>query len=82
MKAYAVLITQNNSLNDLMNNLFVHLIKKHNGGFVLSGFDQTRFLACICFAYESERDGFAAELDGVGIEYIKRNDAIIPDGYI
>lgn len=82
MKAYTVLIKTSNSLMAIANEDFANLIKAHNGGVALSGYDPIKYITCVCFAYESERDGFAAELDERGIDYKKRDDAIIPDGFL
>ena len=82
MRAYAILITQDNSMRYLMNKEFANMLKTYKAGVVMNGYDPVRFLSCLVFKTKAQRDKCAEELKKRGVNYITRDDAIIDDGYL
>ena len=82
MRAYALLLTQKNDNSKLFSPKLAGILRRHNAGVVMSGYDPIIYAACLVFAYKAERDQCAAEVGKLGIDYETRDDAIIPDGYL
>ena len=82
MRAYALFLTQKNDNKKLFSPKLARILRNHNAGVVLEGFNPIEYCACLCFAYKTERDACAAEVGKLGIDYETRDDAIIPDGYL
>lgn len=82
MRAYAILISQNNDLKLLFFGDVVDVIKKNGGAVVLDGYNMVEYVACIVFKNKARRDICAGELLERDIKFDIRDDAIIPDGYL
>lgn len=82
MRAFAILLTHKNSNRKLFSPTLARVLRRHNAGVVLEGYNQAEFAACLVFAGRVERDECAAEIGKLGVDYVTRDDAIIPDGYL
>ena len=77
-RMYAVLIKHGwGVMRQLMTYETVDLIKEFNGAAVLSGYDQTKYIACLVFQTKFDRDEFAETLRRRGFDFDTRDDAII-----
>lgn len=77
-RVYAVLINHGwGVMRRLMSDEFVTMLKSYNGAAVLSGYDQTKYIACIVFEHRDSRDEFAEALRRRGFVFITRDDAFI-----
>lgn len=75
---YAILIKHGAGvMRRLMTEETATLIKAFGGAAVLSGYDQTKYIACIVFENKNERDTFAENMKRRGFVFDTRDDALI-----
>ena len=81
MKAYAILLSQDNDIYYLMNKDVANVIKRHHGGSVTRGFNQQKYVACLVFAKMLDRNRCAAELQKRGLVFDMSDNGVIEDKY-
>lgn len=81
MKAYAILLSQENDLYYVMNKDVANVIKRHHGGSVARGYDQQKYVACLVFAKMLDRNRCAVELQKRGLVFDTNDNGIIEDKY-
>lgn len=81
MKAYAILLSQENDIYYLMNKDVANVIKRHHGGSVMRGFNQQKYVACLVFAKMLDRNRCAVELQKRGLIFDTSDNGVIEDKY-
>lgn len=77
-QCFAILIKHGwGVMRRLMTEETATLIKAFGGAAVLSGYDQTKYIACIVFEYKDARDHFAVNMERRGFTFDTRDDALI-----
>lgn len=81
MRAYAILVTQNNELRYLMSKTVADMIKSSGGVVCTGGYSPMKYLTCILFATKAKRDNCADKFKKVNIRFETRDDAIVDPPY-
>lgn len=81
MRVYGILLSQENTDEQLMNESIVRMLEEHHGAVVMNGFNPMKYVACFVFKNRFERDACANELRYMGVKLDTRDDGIIDDEY-